>query len=87
MERIKITKADVGQVNVSALVPEPRIVAAVGTASSVGAAGRTELSARIEEAMADAVNRCLADGVPIQDSKTIRAAMMEARKKVLEPTA
>lgn len=61
---------------------ESNIVEAVGTAS-VATGGRSAFRAkRIEQAMAQAVKDCLARGVPLEDSVTIRQAMMDARDAV-----
>lgn len=58
---------------------DPVIAAAVGT----GAAARDPSRAkRIEAAMAAAIHDALADGIPLDDSDTLRARMLAARDSV-----
>lgn len=65
--------------------PEPKIVAAVMTASGPSPLVRDWSKAKaVEEAMAREINRCLADGIDINDSVTIKVRMMQARERVLE---
>lgn len=59
---------------------EPRIVSAVLTAAY--SYDNEALAARVEAAMAQAVRDCLAAGVSIEDSVTIKAAILAARAKV-----
>lgn len=61
---------------------EPRIVAAVGIAAQSLDPSHDELAEAVEEAMAQAVTNCLAAGVSIEDSDTIRTAMQDARQRV-----
>jgi hypothetical protein len=61
-------------------VVEPRIVEAVATMASVKQ--RPDLARRIEAAMSAAVHECLANGVSLSDTDTIRAAMLAARERV-----
>lgn len=59
---------------------EPRIVEAVATMANVKQ--RPDLARRIEAAMSSAVHECLANGVSLSDTDTIRAAMLAARERV-----
>lgn len=65
------------------MADDPTIVSAVGTAAASSLRGDVDLAARIEAAMSQAVTQALADGIPIEDSATIKARMMDARAKVL----
>ena len=60
-------------------------VASVASAVStrLGVPGRDRVKL-IERAMQEAVLACLAAGVPISDSDTIRAAQLEARHKAID---
>lgn len=59
---------------------EPRIVQAVLTAASHK---RVETADQIEAAMARAVAEHMAHGRDLNDSETLRAAMLDARNRVL----
>lgn len=61
---------------------EARAVMSSGNSSSWGVG---KLVAKVvEQAMSDAVNQALADGVAITDSTEIRRRMMQARQDVLD---
>jgi hypothetical protein len=59
----------------------PNIVSAVGVAVH-SITGDDALAKRVEEAMSQAVTDCLAQGVSIEDSEVIKAAMLVARARV-----
>lgn len=61
--------------------PVPRIVEAVGIASS---AGKKNVAKLIEAAMSQAVTDAMAEGVNVNDSDELRKRMMAARQKVLD---
>jgi type IV secretory pathway TrbL component len=63
-------------------VVEPKIVAAVATMAA--ARHDVPLAKRIEQAMAAAVIHTLSNGVSIEDTETIKAAMHAARERVLQ---
>lgn len=63
---------------------EPKVVEAVMVAASTLNPRMRVTVERIEDAMRAAIEKCLADGVPIGDSATIKAAMMKARQDVLD---
>lgn len=68
---------------VDAPVPEPRVVSAVGVCCLSLNPSEQGLAKRIEQAMSQAVTDCLQRGVSIEDSVTIKAAILEARHRVL----
>jgi len=59
---------------------DPQVVQAVFTAASHK---RVEVAAQIEAAMARAVAEHMAHGRDLNDSETLRAAMLDARNRVL----
>lgn len=59
---------------------EEKIVSAVGTAAH--SISNPELAKVMEAEMAKAVQKCLDDGVPIEDSDTIKAAILAAIARV-----
>lgn len=60
--------------------PPLTIVAGVGV--SADSLDNTALAQRVELAMSQAVTDCLAAGIRIEDSATIKAAMLAARARV-----
>jgi hypothetical protein len=64
-------------------VVEPRIVSAVATMAATKP-NRGDLAKQIEDAMSQAVQDCLDKGISINEVEEIRAAMLEARLKVLD---
>jgi hypothetical protein len=66
--------------------PTPKIVAAVGVSSSATAKGPNQkaLSRHVEAAMQRAVTDAMAEGISVEDSVTMKARMMAARKAVLD---
>jgi hypothetical protein len=61
-------------------VIEKRVVSAVFTAAD--SLDNPALARKVEKAMSQAVTDCLASGVSIQDSPTIKAAILAARARV-----
>lgn len=61
--------------------PAPRIVEAVAVMASVKQ--QPVRAKQIEAAMSAAVHDCLANGVSLEDTETIKAAMLAARARVL----
>lgn len=59
-----------------------KIVAAVGTASGSLDPMRKNASKLIEQAMAQAVQECVEEGVSLSDDVVIKARMMAARERV-----
>lgn len=78
MARQQRTKAALAPV--AAPVEPPNVAAAVGVAAY--SLDRPVLAKQVELAMSTAVLECLARGVSINDSPTIKAAMMAARQRV-----
>lgn len=60
--------------------PQPVIVSAVGICCAPLDPANAESAKQIELAMSQAVTDCLARGVSIEDSVTIKAAMMDAMR-------
>jgi len=79
-EKQTITKDDVGVLKIDG-EGKPRIVAATGVAVGRAATGSSPLAKIVEEAMVDAVKKCVAEGET--DPEIIKAAQLEARRKVL----
>lgn len=57
------------------------IVEAVGTANYYR---RTPRAKRIQEAMRQAILAAIAEGVPVEDVKTMKARQMAARQRILD---
>ena len=78
-----IKAGDVGTIDASALVPEKRVVAAVGAA--VGHGGQTDTGEKgkaLQAVMVQAIEDIMATGE--QDPDKIRKAQLDARQKWLD---